>query len=129
MPSPVPLRAEAPFDLLRVAVSEPVPGVTVVAPVGEADAATQGMLRDAVLAAVRAGSVQVVVDLSGLRFCGSTGLVLLLECRRAAEDFGVGFSIVGGPPIVRRVLEITGVGQQLGHRESLNEVLAVPVDR
>ncbi|OLT11330.1 hypothetical protein BJF78_26935 [Pseudonocardia sp. CNS-139] len=112
-----------------MAVSEPVPGVRVVAPVGEADTATSGLLRDAALGAVRAGPGNVVVDMAGLTFCGSTGLVVLLECRDAAQDAGVGFAAVGGPPIVRRVLEITGLGPLLGHRDSLDEVLAAPVKR
>jgi anti-sigma B factor antagonist len=115
---------DVPVDLLRVAVSEPRPGVLVVAPAGEVDVATSAMLRDAALDAVKAKPRYVVVDLAGLTFCGSTGLVVLLGCRQAAQAAGVGFGVTGGRPIVRRVLRITGLGPTLGHRETLNEVLA-----
>jgi anti-anti-sigma factor len=123
-PHPTPREPEAPFGLLQVAVSEPRPAVLVVAPVGEVDVATSGILRDAALDALRAGPRHLVIDLGGLTFCGSTGLVVLLETRHAAEEAGVRFGTLGGRPIVRRVLEITGLGPILGHRETLDEMLA-----
>jgi anti-anti-sigma factor len=116
--------ADVPFELLRVAVSEARPGVLVVAPAGEVDVATSAVLRDAALDAVKAAPGCVVVDLNGLTFCGSTGLVVLLECRHAAQSAGIGFGVVGGLPIVRRVLRITGLGPALGHAETIDEVLA-----
>jgi stage II sporulation protein AA (anti-sigma F factor antagonist) len=123
-PRPGGAEVDVPFDLLRVAVSEPRPGVLLVAPAGEVDVATAAMLRDAALDAVKTGPRCVVVDLGELTFCGSTGLVVLLECRQAAETSGVGFGVVGGLPIVRRVLDITGLGPLLGHHDTLDEVLA-----
>lgn len=113
-----------PFDLLQVVVSEARPGVLLVAPAGEVDVATSAMLRDAVLDAVKAAPHCVVVDLGALTFCGSTGLVVLLESRDAAKAAGVGFGVVGGVPIVRRVLDITGLAPVLVHRDTLDEVLA-----
>ena len=119
-----PLQPEVPFDQLRVAVSEPLPGVLVVSPVGEVDVATASVLRRAGQQAVEIASRAVVVDLDGLTFCGSTGLVLLLECRDAAVAAGLTFGTAGGPPIVRRVLDITGLNRLLGHGDSLEQVLA-----
>ena len=109
--------------LLRVAVSQPRPGVVAVSPVGEVDVATVSVLRDATREAVAAGPQCLVVDLSGLTFCGSTGLGVLLDACRAAEAAGAHFGTVAGPPIVRRILDITGLGPVLGHRETFEDVL------
>jgi anti-anti-sigma factor len=118
-----PAPAAPPPGLLRVAVSESRPGVLVVSPVGEVDMSSAGLLRDAARDAVAAAPRCVVVDLGGLTFCGSTGLVVLLDTCRSAEAAGVRFGTVDGPPIVRRVLEITQLGPVLGHRETLDEAL------
>jgi anti-sigma B factor antagonist len=110
-------------DLLRVEVSESRPGVLVLAPVGEVDVATADLLRNAARDAVAATPRCLVVDLTGLTFCGSTGLVVLMDARRDAEAAGVRFGTADGPPIVRRVLEITQLGPVLRHGENLDAVL------
>ena len=120
----VEVEVAVPFDLLQVAVSEPRPGVVVIAPVGEVDVATSGMLREAVSHALGTRPHCIAIDLAGVTFCGSTGLVVLLDARDAADDAGVGFGVLGGRQIVRRVLEITGLGPVLRHREHLDQVLA-----
>jgi stage II sporulation protein AA (anti-sigma F factor antagonist) len=98
--------------------------VLVLAPAGEVDMCTAPVLRWAVQDAVGADPDVVVVDLSGLTFCGSTGLVTLVEARAHADSRGVGFGTAGGRPIMLRVLEITGVGPAIGHRPTLDEALA-----
>ncbi|MFJ8623517.1 STAS domain-containing protein [Kitasatospora sp. NPDC093550] len=50
----------------------------------------------------------VVVDLSGVGFCDSSGLNLLLKTRLAAEEEGVALHLAAVPPTVMRVLELTG---------------------
>jgi anti-sigma B factor antagonist len=111
------------LDLLRVEVSESRPGVLVLSPVGEVDVATADVLRHAARDAVAATPRCLVVDLTGLTFCGSTGLVVLMDARRDAEAAGVRFGTADGPPIVRRVLEITQLGPVLQHRETLDAAL------
>jgi anti-anti-sigma factor len=110
-------------DLLRVEVAESQPGVLVVSPVGEVDVASADVLRDATRDAVAAARRGVVVDLAGITFCGSTGLVVLMDARQAAEAAGVRFGTADGPPIVRRVLEITELGPVLHHRDTLQAAL------
>lgn len=107
-------------DLLRVEVWESRPGVLVLSPVGEVDVASADVLRHAARNAVAAAPRCLVVDLAGLTFCGSTGLVVLMDVRRDAEAAGVRFGIADGPPIVRRVLEITQLGPVLRHRDTLD---------
>jgi anti-anti-sigma factor len=115
--------ATSPAALLRVGVSEWRPGVLVVSPVGEVDVASAGILRGVARDAVDAAKQCVVVDLGGISFCGSTGMVVLLEISRVAEAAGVRFGTVGGRAIVRRVLEITQLGPTLSHRETLDDLL------
>jgi anti-anti-sigma factor len=109
--------------LLRVAVTESRPGVVVVLPTGEVDAATADLLGSVLQEAVAAVPRCVVVDLTGVTFCGSAGLVVLLDARRWAEAVGTAYATVGGGRIVRRVLEITRLGPALGHRETLDDAL------
>ncbi|MEN3265643.1 STAS domain-containing protein [Pseudonocardia sp.] len=122
--APVPLRS----DLLRVSVCEPRPGVLVVAPAGEVDLSTAGLLRDASYKAVEAGPDRVVVDLSGLTFCGSTGLVVLMDAQSHAVAHGVTFRTAASGRPVRRVLQITGLLGVLAHCDSLDEALGDSID-
>jgi anti-anti-sigma factor len=110
-------------DLLRVDVRESRPGVLVLAPIGEVDVSTAELLRDATRAAVAATPRCLVIDLAGLTFCGSTGLVVLMDARRDADAAGVQFGTASGPPIVRRVLEITQLGPVLRHCETVDAAL------
>jgi stage II sporulation protein AA (anti-sigma F factor antagonist) len=110
-------------DILRVEVSESRPGVLVLSPRGEVDVASADVLRHAARDAVAAAPRCLVVDLAGLTFCGSTGLVVLVDTSRDAEAAGVRFGTADGPPIVRRVLEITQLGPVLRHRETLAAAL------
>jgi anti-sigma B factor antagonist len=112
-------------DLLRVAVRELRSGVLVVAPAGEVDMSTSALLRDAAFGAVDAAPRHVVVDLSRLTFCGSTGLVVLIDTRSHADAADVGFGTAAATPIVRRMIEITGTQALLRYRESVDEVLRV----
>src|ERR1700754_1683128 len=109
--------------LLRVTVTEPRPGVLVVLPAGEVDAATADLLGAVLQETVAAEPRCVVVGMAGVTFSGSAGLVVLLDARRWAEAVGTAFATVGGGRIVRRVLEITRLGPALGHRETLDDAL------
>lgn len=110
-------------DLLRVETREWRPGVLVLSPRGEVDVSSADVLRDAARGALAASPRCLVVNLTGLTFCGSTGLVVLMDACRDAETAGVRFCTAGGQAIVRRVLEITQLGPVLRHRESLDDAL------
>jgi stage II sporulation protein AA (anti-sigma F factor antagonist) len=111
-------------DLLRVGVVESSPGVLVLTPVGELDDTSAGLLRDVARDALAARPRCVVVDLAGVRFCGSTGLAALMDVRCDAEAAGVRFGTADGPSILRRVLAITQLGPVLGHRETVADAVA-----
>jgi len=81
---------------------------------GEVDLTDGGRLGRALLEAV-AQATRVEIDLAGVTFLGSHGLRSLVAAsvagqRRSPE---VDVVVVGASPLVRRVLEITGLGVQL----------------
>jgi anti-anti-sigma factor len=77
---------------------------------GEVDVATSDAFEDAVTGAVTAPAVtHVVVDLTGVGFCDSTGIKALVCAWRAANERRVTLHISNPQPMVRRVLEVTGV--------------------
>ncbi|HEY0639449.1 MAG TPA: STAS domain-containing protein [Pseudonocardiaceae bacterium] len=104
------LTVTVPPDLLAV-TTEVVGRTTVVRAAGEVDMATapalQQALFDACLPARRPAAL--VVDLTAVRFFGSTGLGLLVVTHRRCLDRGVPLRIVAGAHAVLRPLEVTGL--------------------
>lgn len=115
--------ADAPVELLRVALSRALPDALVVRPAGDADLASAALLHDAVMEAIGEHPRSVLVDLSGLSFCGSAGLAALVRVRRAAADRGVGFAVVNPRPHVRQVIDATGLRGYLALRETADQAL------
>ena len=85
-------------------------GVVVVAPRGEIDLATAPRVRDALRAA---GSAEVVLDLTDVDFLDTSGLYVVLEHQRAADQRGLRFAIVPGSREIRRLFEMTGLLHRL----------------
>ncbi|MEU1085434.1 STAS domain-containing protein [Streptomyces sp. NPDC005576] len=83
-------------------------GSEIVTPVGELDHHTADLLREPLESAVEQGRVRLIVDCSGLEFCDSTGLNVLLGARLRAEEAGGEVHLAGMRPVVARVFEITG---------------------
>ncbi|MFI8766578.1 STAS domain-containing protein [Streptomyces sp. R-07] len=82
------------------------PGTVVLALDGELDHDTAEPLRSALKES--SGAVRVVVDCSGLRFCDSTGLNVLLRTRLRLLAEGGRVDLAGLRPPVDRIFEITG---------------------
>ena len=77
---------------------------------GDCDMATHRHARDAIDAAWATGTSSIVIDLTGVEFMDSSGVMHLLEAQRAAEASGRELSLrLGGP--VRRIMELCGVLQ------------------
>ena len=84
-----------------------------VCPVGELDLATVPVV-DAQLAELWSlGFARLVLDLREVCFLDSSGLRLLLSWQATSSADGVAFSIIEGPPVVERVLELAGVAGYL----------------
>ena len=79
--------------------------------VGEIDLYTAPRLQSE-LAAVIANSApgtRVVVDMSGVEFCDSTGMNVLLSCLRQARDHGGELELAAPRPAVMKILQVTGL--------------------
>ncbi|MFI1657694.1 STAS domain-containing protein [Streptomyces sp. NPDC020472] len=112
----------APPARLRVEVRD-VAGGTLLTPVGELDHHTADLLRTPLDAALDEGSARLVVDCSGLEFCDSTGLNVLLGARLRADAAGGGVHLVAMPPAVARVFHITGADAVFTVHETLATAL------
>lgn len=74
-------------------------------------------LHEAICSAVRGRATSVEVDLSGVELFGSIGISALLEAKGEANAAGCALTVVATSPIVRRVLEITGLVEWFGLHE------------
>jgi anti-sigma B factor antagonist len=112
--------------MLDVAVTSPRPGVVVVAVGGELDMVSAPMLRNRLQLLLRGAEPPacLVVDTTALAYCGSHGVLELLDAVDLATAAGVDLRIVVGPQgAVRRVLEVTGVLDGLPVHPSLAAAL------
>src|SRR5215467_2200196 len=83
----------------------------VVIAAGEIDLYTAPRLQGE-LAGVIANSAPgslVVVDMSGVEFCDSTGMNVLLSCLRQARERGGELELAAPRPAVRKILSVTGL--------------------
>ena len=81
---------------------------------GEVDVATAPELREKLHELIQAGVREIVLDCRELAFLDSSGIGLLVAVRKRLGD---GELVIEAPqPQVRKVLELTGVTEQLSLR-------------
>ena len=79
---------------------------------GEIDMASAPQLRELLDTAIDAGITRVTLDCRGLEFLDSSGIGVLVAARKRLGEGGE--LVLDSPPAhVRKVLEITGVGDHL----------------
>jgi anti-anti-sigma factor len=104
-PSPV-----AGLAQLRIDTSCPLPGTARAAVAGEVDLATVPVLRDTLLNVLCDQHPAVLdVDLAEVTFLDCTGLGVLVAVRNAAVRTGSRLRVTNPQPIVRQILEVTGL--------------------
>jgi anti-sigma B factor antagonist len=54
-------------------------------------------------------AVRLVIDLSGVDFCDSTGVNVLLAAHRQAREKGGALELAAPRPAVRKILQVTGL--------------------
>jgi anti-sigma B factor antagonist len=117
------MEARAP-DTLTVEVHGRGTGVAVVAADGVIDLATYRMLERAAAECIDAGDRRVILDLSGVSLCDSTGLSALIRLHRRAEQAtgqDGGLRLAGVQPQVLRILEITDLTRLLSIYDTVAE--------
>jgi anti-sigma B factor antagonist len=77
---------------------------------GEIDLYTAPRLHSALSAVIDdGGPARVIVDMSGVEFCDSTGMNVLLSCLRQIRERGGELEIAAPRPAVRKILQVTGL--------------------
>ena len=77
---------------------------------GEIDLYTAPKLHSALTTALaEGGPIQLVVDMTGVDFCDSTGMNVLLAAHRRAREAGGDLMLAAPRPAVRKVLQVTGL--------------------
>jgi anti-anti-sigma factor len=92
---------------------EPDRDHVLVRPQGELDMATVPEVDSNVEELVNSGFTNVVLDLAGLTFMDSTGLRLLVKWTQTARGDGMSFRLLPGSPAIDRVLDISGLRDEL----------------
>jgi anti-sigma B factor antagonist len=83
---------------------------TVVTATGEIDLYTAPRLHSELVAVLSGdGPVRLVVDMSGVEFCDSTGMNVLLSALRQARERGGQLELAAPRPGVRKILQVTGL--------------------
>ena len=79
--------------------------------IGEIDLYTAPRLQSELAAVIAsaAPASRVVVDMSGVEFCDSTGMNVLLSCLRQARERGGELELAAPRPAVRKILSVTGL--------------------
>ncbi|MEU9050377.1 STAS domain-containing protein [Streptomyces sp. NPDC048384] len=67
----------------------------------------------------------IVLDLSGVSFCDSAGLNVLLGVWRQAEASGVGLVLACVPAPLRRIFQMTGTDQVLRVSDTVTDARAI----
>ena len=82
-----------------------------VIPIGEIDLYTAPRLQSELAAVIAsaAPASRVVVDMSGVEFCDSTGMNVLLSCLRQARERGGELELAAPRPAVRKIMSVTGL--------------------
>lgn len=105
---------------LRIDVGRPSPLTVQVTPVGEVDLATAHILLDSLLRVLREQASAILdIDLAGVTFLDCSGVSALVAARNVAAQAGRQVTVSNPRPIVRRVLELTG----------LLDAVTAPIDR
>jgi anti-sigma B factor antagonist len=77
---------------------------------GEIDLYTAPRLHGELVAILSGDApVQVVVDMSGVEFCDSTGMNVLLAAHRRAREQGGDLELAAPRPAIRKILQVTGL--------------------
>lgn len=100
--------------------------VAVVTVSGEVDLYTAPQLRDELVGALEGGARRLVIDMSRVEFCDSTGISVLLSAMKRARDEEGDLELVAPKPAVTKVLEVTGLDEVFTIHQDL-DTLSVSV--
>ncbi|MEZ0073710.1 anti-sigma B factor antagonist [Planotetraspora sp. GP83] len=97
-------------------------GHAVMAVSGEIDLYTAPRLQSEFTRLLETGPDRVVIDMSGVEFCDSTGMNVLLSALKRLRERGGSLEVAAPRPAVRKILQVTGLDSVFTVHE------AVPAD-
>lgn len=109
---------------LTVSRSTHAAGAVLVAVAGDLDHHTAPELRLVLEEAPFTAGVPVLLELSGLDYCDSTGITVLLSAWTRARGAAVPLSLVGLPEHLLRLFAVVGLDQVLTFHETTEQALA-----
>ena len=101
---------------------------TVLSVGGDLDLNTAPELLQALTRLVDDGRRAVVVDLTGVDFCDSSGLSVLVRVRNRLTELGGSVTLAAATPIVQRVLEVSGLDEIFGTYPSVEAARAAAAE-
>jgi anti-anti-sigma factor len=101
-------------------------GRAAVAVGGEIDFATHRSLLSALTDLIEQGRPRIVLDLSRVSFCDSTGLGVMVQIRQRVVGVGGWLRLAGPTEPVRRALEITNLDRLIPAYPTVAEALDAP---
>ncbi|GAA0736907.1 STAS domain-containing protein [Dactylosporangium roseum] len=100
-------------DLILAVSARDVGDRTVITARGVIDYGSRSVLREATDEALDGGKVRLVLDLSGVTLCDSSGLSTLVDVHRRATAAGGWLRLAGLRPIVSTALTLTNLDRVL----------------
>ncbi|MDA8370132.1 MAG: STAS domain-containing protein [Nocardiopsaceae bacterium] len=76
---------------------------------GEIDLYTAPQMHSALVDALGDGAQRLIVDMSRVEFCDSTGISVLLSAMKRAREKDGELELVAPKPAVMKILEVTGL--------------------
>ncbi|MEW9555984.1 STAS domain-containing protein [Nonomuraea sp. NPDC050783] len=84
-------------------------GCALVAVTGEIDLYTAPHLQSEFTRLLQEGPSRVVIDMSAVDFCDSTGMNVLLSALKRMKEQGGTLEVASPRPAVRKILQVTGL--------------------
>jgi anti-sigma B factor antagonist len=88
---------------------------------GEIDLSVGDTLRTQILDLLQPGGVPLLIDMTGVRFCDSTGLNVAVDAKRHADGCGCALVFFGLSERVEKVFRVTGLDRLIATYQTLPE--------
>jgi anti-anti-sigma factor len=98
--------------------------VVVLSIAGELDMATAPQLQDQITDLLDSGQNRLVLDLSDVSFCDSTGLSVFVRAKNSCDEIGGEVRLAAPQRGVRRILEVSGLIEVLHTYPTVGEAVA-----
>ncbi|MCD0483688.1 STAS domain-containing protein [Streptacidiphilus sp. ASG 303] len=108
---------------LAVTVGAAPGGPSLVTVAGDLDHHTAPRLQAALAEVVLAPGAGLVLDLSGLTYCDSIGITVLVGAHQRARAAGAALALAGLDPDISRVFHVVGLDQILSFHGSVEEAV------